>query len=154
MLRLRSSASSSNSSQMASIGSTSTSATESERDQLIQFCRCDLTLVKDTLKLCDELKSSVEKIDILVASQGILSVAGRTETAEGNDQKMMLHYYSRAATIDALQDKLAPNARVMSVLDALRGNPNSLTLDDLDLKRNFSIKRAADHCLAMNDIAL
>ena len=113
-----------------------------------------MTLVKDTLKLCDELKSGVEKIDILVASQGILSVAGRTETAEGNDGKMMLHYYSRAATINALQDKLAPNARVMSVLDALRGNPNSLITDDLDLRRNFSIKKAADHCLAMNDIAL
>ena len=88
-------------------------------------------------------------------------MAGRTETAEGNDVKMMLHYYSRLATIEGLQSSLEKasreggrSARVMSVLDAVRGSSKSLYWDDLDLKKNFSVRTAASHCIAMNDIAL
>lgn len=73
---------------------------------------------------------------------------------------MMLHYYSRMAAIEGLQGSLdkasesGQTARVMSVLDANRGSPKSLYWDDLDLKKNFSVRTAANHCITMNDIAL
>lgn len=36
-----------------------------------------------------------DKLDILVLTQGIATTQGRTETEEGIDMKMALHYYSR-----------------------------------------------------------
>jgi hypothetical protein len=42
----------------------------------------------------------------------------------------------------------------MSVLDALRSNINNIDFDDLALKSHFSLGAAAQHCMAMNDVAL
>lgn len=88
-------------------------------------------------------------------------MSGRTETAEGNDVKMMLHYYSRIAVMQGLQGPLTKAAsesgqpaRVMSVLDACRGSPKSLHWDDLDLKSKYSLSNAMGHCISMKDIAI
>lgn len=118
------------------------------------FYRCDLTLLSATKKLISHLSGLLGKIDVLVTSQGIFTTKGRTETPEGNDVKMMLHYYSRMAVIDGLRSKFRDGTRVMSVLDGTGGNVKGLKWNDLDLKHNYSVGNAAKHCITMTDLAL
>ena len=42
-----------------------------------------------------------DKLDILVMTQGIATTQGRTETEEGIDMKLALHYYSRVRSARA-----------------------------------------------------
>lgn len=90
-------------------------------------------------------------LDYLVLSQGIGTMAGRTETAEGIDNKMALHYYGKQLLIRELLPVLKDDAKILIVLDGKRGNPSSLIWDDLDLKSNFSLANAAAHCISMTD---
>ncbi|RMJ20040.1 hypothetical protein CDV36_000190 [Fusarium kuroshium] len=90
-------------------------------------------------------------LDYLVLSQGIGTMAGRTETAEGIDNKMALHFYGKQLLIRELLPVLKEDAKILIVLDGKRGNPSSLVWDDLDLKSNFSLANAAAHCITMTD---
>lgn len=87
-----------------------------------------------------------------------------TETDEGLDKKLSLHYYSRMRFLHNLLPQLtnAANAqdgnqgsklsRVLSVLDA-RGNA-SLVLDDLSLKNNYSLRNCANHAITMTSLSM
>lgn len=92
-----------------------------------------------------------QKLDYLIMSQGILSMAGRTETPEGIDRKMALHYYGKQLLLRELLPTLKEDAKVIIVYDGKLGSPDKLVWDDLDLKTNFSLGKAADHCISMND---
>lgn len=92
------------------------------------------------------------KIDYLVLTQGIFTLSSRNETPhERIDNKMALHHYGRHLLIRELDPILKPDAKILVVLDALRGDPRKLNWDDLDLKRTYSLANAMAHCLAMND---
>ena len=92
------------------------------------------------------------KIDYLVLTQGIFTLSSRNETPhERIDNKMALHHYGRHLLIRELDPVLKPDAKILVVLDALRGDPRKLNWDDLDLKRTYSLANAMAHCLAMND---
>lgn len=91
------------------------------------------------------------KLDLLVMTQGILTLAGRTETPEGIDRKMALHYYGRQLLIRELLPALQDDARVLIVLDSVKGSPVSLNWEDLDLKTTYSIGNALKHTLSMTD---
>ncbi|KAK3897677.1 hypothetical protein C8A05DRAFT_19598 [Staphylotrichum tortipilum] len=96
--------------------------------------------------------SSATPLDLLVLTQGILTMAGRTETPEGLDRKMALHFYGRQLLIRELLPALKDDAKVVIVLDGLRGSaPAKLVWDDLDLKTHFSLANAANHCISMTD---
>ena len=77
-----------------------------------------------SLKACDAFatryKESARPLDLLVLTQGMATVQGFTPTAEGLDQKLTLHYYSRVVLARALAPLLAESsdARVLSVLSA------------------------------------
>ncbi|KAK7443182.1 hypothetical protein VKT23_015780 [Stygiomarasmius scandens] len=61
-----------------------------------QFIDCDVSLMKNIRKATQELRNmhGVDKVNYLVMSQGYFSVAGYTETEEGLDRKLAVHYYS------------------------------------------------------------
>lgn len=61
--------------------------------------------------------------------------------------------YGLLPKLDAAAEAGEP-ARVMSVLDATRSNPSQLNLEDLELKKNYGLKSAADHCISMTDVYL
>ncbi|KAK4458353.1 hypothetical protein QBC42DRAFT_276885 [Cladorrhinum samala] len=105
----------------------------------------------DAYKLAPE-GGKDRSLDLLVLTQGILTMAGRTETPEGIDRKMALHYYGRQLLIRELLPVLKDDAKVLVVLDGVRGGPpNKLNWDDLDLKRSYGLGSAANHCISMND---
>lgn len=123
---------------------------------IISFIPLDATSMRSikayTTSLAQNQFAS-SKIDILIMSQGIMSTAPRTETPEGIDRKMALHYYGKQLLIRELLPLLTPSARVVTVYDGWLGSPDKLLWDDLDLKRpgNYGLASAANHCISMND---
>lgn len=122
----------------------------------LAFKKVDASLMKDVRRFCDEFKQeNPAPLDVLVMTQGILTMQSRNPTAEDIDFKMALHYYSRMLFVRQLESlgALSPKAVVMTVLDGTRGNFNgrSIVWDDPDLKQSFSLSRAADHCISFTD---
>ena len=123
-----------------------------------EMIKVDASLMKDIEKVCDEYKQNHDRLDYCVLSQGIASMNGRTETKEGIDVKLALHYYGRVMFVRQLQDLLRltsknSDVRVLTVLSAGVHSPYT-KLDDLDLKHNFTLKNAADAAGFYNDLAM
>ncbi|KEY66279.1 hypothetical protein S40285_02871 [Stachybotrys chlorohalonatus IBT 40285] len=120
----------------------------------IEFRPLDASSMRAVKKYTDEFKATSgpdQKLDYLVLANGILTTAGRTETPEGLDNKMALHYYSRFLLIRELEPVLKEDAKVVTILDSLRGSPNDVNWDDLDVKKNWSLAACAKHCMAFTD---
>ncbi|KAM7191237.1 putative oxidoreductase YkvO [Naviculisporaceae sp. PSN 640] len=121
----------------------------------IEFRAIDATSMREIRSYSAALKTSEPQpvLDYLVMSQGIMSTAPRTETPEGIDKKMALHYYGKQLLIRELLPLMSPTARVLIVYDGWLGSPDKLSWDDLDLKNpgSYSLKKAADHCTSMMD---
>lgn len=123
---------------------------------IISFLPLDATSMRSIKSYTTSLAQNQfasSKIDILIMSQGIMSTAPRTETAEGLDRKMALHYYGKQLLIRELLPLLAASARVVTVYDGWLGSPDKLLWDDLDLKRpgHYGLANAANHCVSMTD---
>lgn len=95
------------------------------------------------------------KLDVLVLTQGIATMQGRTETAEGLDQKLAIHYFGRMAFVDSLLPALRKGAspRVLSVLSAGVHSEYPHWKDDTELRDHYSLKNAADAAGFFNDLA-
>lgn len=118
----------------------------------IEFRKLDAASMRAIKAYTDAYKLAQEpKLDLLVLTQGVMTLMGRTETPEGIDRKMALHYYGRQLLIRELMPVLEHNAKVIIVLDSLYGSPAKLNWGDLDLKTTFSVGNAANHCISMND---
>ena len=77
------------------------------------------------------------------------------ETSEGLDRKLTTNYYSRVRftqqLLPLLQSASPQLSRVVSVLAP--GDESAIDFDDLDLKHNFSLRKAATHVITMTDFA-
>ncbi|KAG5657684.1 hypothetical protein KAF25_007717 [Fusarium avenaceum] len=117
------------------------------------FRAVDASSMHELKQFAQEFRSNASNnpLDLLVMTQGIMTFAGRTETSEGIDRKMALHYYGKQLLIRELSPIMNQNTKVLLVLDGLNGKPEKLNWDDLDLKETFSLANAANHCTVMND---
>jgi NAD(P)-dependent dehydrogenase (short-subunit alcohol dehydrogenase family) len=121
----------------------------------MEFRPLDASSMRQIRQYTDSFKSAQgQKLDLLIMTQGIMTIAGRTETSEGIDRKMALHYYGKQLLIRELLPTLKEDAKVIIVFDGKFGNPAKLDWDDLDLKTNFSLGNAANHCMVMNDAVI
>ena len=120
------------------------------------FVSCDASLVGSVVQFSREFAQSHTSLDYLVLTQGIATFQGRTETVEGLDVKMSLHYYSRVAFMRALAPLLdrAPDPRVLTVLSAGVHSPFVGYASDPDLKTTYSLTNAANAAGFYNDIAV
>ncbi|KAK4172126.1 hypothetical protein QBC36DRAFT_349808 [Triangularia setosa] len=119
----------------------------------IEFRALDASSMRQIKQYTDKFTSAHgdQKVDFLIMTQGIFTMAGRTETAEGIDNKMALHYYGKQLLIRELLPMLKDDAKVIIVLDGKSGAPTKLDWKDLDLKRGYGLSSAAYHCISMND---
>lgn len=119
----------------------------------IEFRPLDASSMHSIKQYTDKYKSAPgQHLDLLVLTQGILTMAGRTETPEGIDRKMALHYYGRQLLVRELLPALKDDAKVVIVLDGVRGGaPSKLNWDDLDLKKHYTMGNAASYCISMTD---
>ncbi|KDO31877.1 hypothetical protein SPRG_03093 [Saprolegnia parasitica CBS 223.65] len=103
------------------------------------------------------LSSQFPRLDRLVLTQGIATIQGRTETSEGLDQKLALHYYSRMAFVQEFLPVLRASGHAPRVLSVLSGGvhkPYAKLFDDVELKENYSLQNAADAAGYYNDLML
>ncbi|KII87968.1 hypothetical protein PLICRDRAFT_176717 [Plicaturopsis crispa FD-325 SS-3] len=121
-----------------------------------EFVQCDVSLMRNVHATTESLLARLPKLNYLFISTGILTVSGRNETEEGIDLKLATHYYSRWKFINELTPLLqkaadaGEDAKVMAVLAAGKNTP--VDLDDLGLKKTFSLRKAAMQGPAYNDL--
>ncbi|KAF2760273.1 short-chain dehydrogenase/reductase [Pseudovirgaria hyperparasitica] len=124
----------------------------------VNFIQADVSLLKNVDAACAEVTSQESHLNLLFLSPGLLTMRGRTETAEGLDAKFALHYYARLRFVTNLLPLLqsAPEpqklSRVISVLAA--GLETSLNMADLQLKNAYTLKACADHATTMTSLSL
>ncbi|KAH8703131.1 hypothetical protein BGW36DRAFT_368864 [Talaromyces proteolyticus] len=124
----------------------------------VSFIKTDVSLLKSVDEACQEIGKKEEKVNLLFMTPGVLTMQGRTETSEGLDRKLSLHYYARMRFVQDLLPQLnvagssGSLARVISVLGP--GNEKKLVETDLDLKTNYSLSNAAGHAITMNSLSL
>jgi len=120
------------------------------------FRQVDVSLMKDVQQFSKQYKEEVKQLNYLVVSAGIFTLQGRTETKEGIDQKLAIHYYGRWLLIRELIPLLEATAdsggeaRVMTVLASAKGKP--APEDDYELKTHYSLGNAADVAPFHNDL--
>ena len=130
----------------------------SPANTLSSFVSCDVTLMRNVHAAAKTIQVQLPTINYLVISAGFFTLNGRTETEEGIDRKLAAHYYARWAFINDLLPQVraaaekGEEAKVLSVLSAGHGGP--VDLNDLGLKRTYSLKNAAYQGITYNDLAL
>ncbi|KAJ3021881.1 hypothetical protein HKX48_007561 [Thoreauomyces humboldtii] len=125
-----------------------------------EFQPIDMTLLSDVRRFCKAYTAAHDALSGVVVSAGIMTLQGRTETSEGIDQKMAVHYYARALLIRELEPLLEKtkaadgslDVRVLTVLNPTRGAV--AFPKDLDLKTSYSLTSAAESASAYNDLAM
>ncbi len=121
-----------------------------------EFLPCDCFSLASVRKCSQAVLAKGDSLSVLVLTQGMATIQGFTPTAEGLDQKLALHYFSRVAFIDSLLPALrkGDDARVLSVLSAGIHSAYDGYSTDFTLERTYSIKNAADAAGFYNDLAL
>eukprot|EP01126_Amoeba_proteus_P010912 TRINITY_DN1430_c0_g1_i5.p1 TRINITY_DN1430_c0_g1~~TRINITY_DN1430_c0_g1_i5.p1 ORF type:complete len:260 (+),score=42.77 TRINITY_DN1430_c0_g1_i5:296-1075(+) len=125
-------------------------------DVPFNFVRCDVQELENIRELATKFYEQQNKLDFLVLTQGIATIQGRTETSEGLDQKLSLHFYSRMAFIKlfARALNLSDSPRVLSVLSGGVHSPYDGYRTDPELKENYSLQNAANAAGFYNDLVL
>jgi len=122
------------------------------------FINKDISILKNVDEVCEELQRREKKINILFLSAGYMSLSGRKETPEGLDHKMAVNYYSRIRfTLNLMPElSVAGNnkelSRVLTVLAA--GSEADIDMDDMDLKKNYTLHACLSHCVMMTDFMM
>lgn len=126
-----------------------------------RFLRCDGQLLANAKAFTDQYAVDNKSLDILVLTQGIATIQGRTETSEGLDQKLATHYYGRMAFLAGLLPLLRASAatgdfkpRVLTVLSAGAHSAYPHYDTDPELKEHYSLGNAAAAGCMYNDIAV
>ena len=123
-----------------------------------EFIQCDASLMSNVHTASQEILSRYNKINYLILTPGILSLKGRDETSEGIDKKLAVHYYARWRFIYDLLPSLdrakeaGEEAKTLSVLGAGKGG--EIDVDDLGLKKAFSLTNAAMAAPTYTDLML
>lgn len=128
------------------------------------FLKHDVTLISEADKLSEVIKKNETHVNLLFLSPGFLTTNGRTESKEGIDTKLAVNYYGRWRIIQNLlplvekaaesagNDVNSVNARVITLLAP--GNEGPVNEDDLDLKKNFTLRNANRHITEFNSLAV
>jgi NAD(P)-dependent dehydrogenase (short-subunit alcohol dehydrogenase family) len=123
-----------------------------------EFVECDATLMKNVQSTTTSLMSTLPKLNYLFVTPGYLTLRGRDETSEGLDRKLALNYYARWKFTNDLMPLLrkakdaGEDAKMLSVLSAGHGGP--IDLDDLGLKKGFSLYAAGVAAVTYNDLMI
>ncbi|KAJ7327582.1 NAD(P)-binding protein, partial [Mycena albidolilacea] len=121
-----------------------------------EFVKCDILLMKNVQRTVGKLRARFPKINFPALTAGVLTMNGRNETEEGIDRKLAIHYYGRwhfvRDLIPSLEvaHKAGEDAKIISVLGA--GHGAAIDLNDLGLKKTFSLGNAASTAPSYNNI--
>lgn len=135
----------------------SKSASASQQIPAHEFFACDAFSLADVHSTAQAILTKHPTVDALVMTQGMATTQGFTPTVDGNDEKLTLHYYSRMGLVQSFLPALKKSSMPAVVLSVLSGGVHSPYMhmkDDPHLKKNYSIKNAADAAGYYNDLGL
>ena len=118
-------------------------------ESVYEFARVDATSMKDVRRVTHSLLERLDKVNFIVASAGFLTTKGRDETDEGIDKKLACNVYSRFRfALDLLPlleraTNAGEDAKFMTILGAGKEPTSYLNLNDLGLKKEYSLRNAA-----------
>lgn len=121
-----------------------------------EFIPCDAFVLPSIAACAASIRAKTDRVDVLVLSQGMATIQGFTPTPDGNDQKLTLHWWGRAAMITELLPLMRPTPapRVISVLSGGVHSPYAGYKEDPELKLHYSIPNAANFAGFYNDLGL
>lgn len=123
-----------------------------------EFLECDVTRMKNVQAATQSLLERLPKLNYLAITCGIFTFKGRDETEEGIDTKLAIHYYARWKFIKDLLPLIqkakdaGEDSKVLTVLAA--GVGGKIDVDDLGLKKNFSVTAAGLQGPSYNDVMI
>ncbi|KAK5653064.1 hypothetical protein OQA88_9350 [Cercophora sp. LCS_1] len=124
----------------------------------IIWISAEVSLLADVKRVCETIKTSESRIDLLFLSAGYAPFGPRRETAEGHEVVQALEYYSRTLFALHLLPLLnrSEHARVVSVLAGGFETTYLIDLDDFDLKKKgaFKVWRARPQYVALTTITM
>jgi NAD(P)-dependent dehydrogenase (short-subunit alcohol dehydrogenase family) len=118
-----------------------------------KFLAADASLMSEIRNVTKK----IDAVDILVLTQGILTMNGRTPTTEDIDTKLALHFYGRMLFVQELLPLLRQSpsgGKVLFVLDSVNGNPSKVNWDDMALEKTYSLMGAAMHATTFTDVMI
>jgi NAD(P)-dependent dehydrogenase (short-subunit alcohol dehydrogenase family) len=118
-----------------------------------KFLAADASLMSEIRNVTKK----IDAVDILVLTQGILTMNGRTPTTEDIDKKLALHFYGRTLFVQELLPLLRQSpsgGKVLFVLDSVNGNPSKVNWDDMALEKTYSLMGAAMHATTFTDVMI
>ncbi len=137
------------------------SSLSSSKEVNHNFVACDSFMMKNIQAVCSDIKSKQQSLDYLVLTQGMATTQGRTETQEGIDQKLALHYFGRMMFVKELLPLLRASgeqegdaAKVLTVLSAGVHKPYEQYRDNFDLSKEYTLSYAANSAGFYNDLAV
>jgi NAD(P)-dependent dehydrogenase (short-subunit alcohol dehydrogenase family) len=124
-----------------------------------EFRACNAFSLGVVKECAEGIVKDHQSIDALVMSQGMATTQHFTETVDGNDEKITLHYWSRMAFADRLLPSLRKSSMpggpcVMSILSGGVHSPYKQFATDPLLKKSYSIINAANSAGFYNDLFL
>ena len=130
----------------------------------VSFIQKDVSLLRKVDEACAEIQAREDKVNLLFMTAGLISLQGKTETDEGLEKRLALHYYARARfahnlapLLDAAArdaDPAARLSRVVSVYDPSLGKNSDFDFADPALKRTWSLRKSPTHGSALGNFAL
>uniref|UniRef100_A0AC34FK52 NAD(P)-binding protein n=1 Tax=Panagrolaimus sp. ES5 TaxID=591445 RepID=A0AC34FK52_9BILA len=118
-----------------------------------KFLKADASLMSEIRNVTKKINA----VDILVLTQGILTMNGRTPTSEDIDTKLALHFYGRMLFVQELLPLLRQSpsgGKVLFVLDSVNGGPTKVNWDDMALEKTYSLTGAAMHATTFTDFMI
>jgi NAD(P)-dependent dehydrogenase (short-subunit alcohol dehydrogenase family) len=121
----------------------------------VHFLQADLSLMRDTDRLADDLIARIPKLHRLVLSAGVVR-GRRLVTPEGVESNFAINYLSRfvltARLMPLLHSTGAPGAAARIVVIGGAAMNGKIHYDDINLSRNFGILTMVPQFCQANDL--
>jgi len=117
------------------------------------FLRADVSLMSEIRRITKQIHA----VDVLVLSQGILTLTGRTPTKENIDDKSALAYYGRVLFVKELLPLLRSSphgGKVLFVLNSKTGNLSKINWNDVELENHYSLLAIFNHVQVFTDLVI
>jgi len=131
-------------------GAASSESDRSSNNIKHEFRPCNAFKLAEVKQCAQDIVRDNAAIDALVMTQGMATIQKYTPTSEGNDEKLTLHFWSRAAFASCLLPALRSSSNmpggpvVLTILSGGVHSPYSKYKDDPELKKNYSVQNAAN----------
>lgn len=123
-----------------------------------RFVECDCSLLTEVEAVTRTLVAELPKLNYVIISSGVLPLHARENTVEGLDPVLVLAYYARWKFIHDLLPaikKATEKGEATGVLNIYAaGNGGAIDLNDLGLKKTYSLTSYGRDFPTYNDLAL